>query len=119
MATHFGLYPFLQKLYVYGPYQGPIFQATVPTILRQLDAGKVKRADTTNGFAVLPKRWLVQRSIAWLNRCRRLPNIGRASTERPSRSWILPPSAKTLPQYNRDEERRFIHWHAQHADRAK
>jgi transposase len=25
-----------------------------------------------HGFAVLPKRWIVERSIAWLNRCRRL-----------------------------------------------
>ena len=24
------------------------------------------------GFVVLPKRWIVERSIAWLNRCRRL-----------------------------------------------
>ena len=26
----------------------------------------------TSGFAVLPKRWIVERTIAWLNRCRRL-----------------------------------------------
>jgi transposase len=24
------------------------------------------------GFVVLPKRWIVERTIAWLNRCRRL-----------------------------------------------
>jgi transposase len=24
------------------------------------------------GFVVLPRRWVVERSIAWLNRCRRL-----------------------------------------------
>ena len=24
------------------------------------------------GFVILPKRWIVERSIAWLNRCRRL-----------------------------------------------
>ena len=32
----------------------------------------VKRADHAKGFVVEPKRWIVQRSIAWLNRCRRL-----------------------------------------------
>jgi transposase len=26
----------------------------------------------TNGFVVLPKRWIVERTLAWLNRCRRL-----------------------------------------------
>ena len=29
-------------------------------------------ADQAKGFVVLPKRWIVERTIAWLNRCRRL-----------------------------------------------
>lgn len=32
----------------------------------------VKRPDAAKGFTVLPKRWLVERTFAWLNRCRRL-----------------------------------------------
>jgi transposase len=32
----------------------------------------VKRSDRAKGFVVEPKRWIVERSIAWLNRCRRL-----------------------------------------------
>jgi len=32
----------------------------------------VKRSDQVSGFVVLPKRWIVERTIAWLNRCRRL-----------------------------------------------
>ena len=32
----------------------------------------VKRSDHAKGFVVLPKRWIVERTIAWLNRCRRL-----------------------------------------------
>lgn len=32
----------------------------------------IKRCDAAQGFVVLPKRWIVERSIAWLNRCRRL-----------------------------------------------
>ena len=28
--------------------------------------------DDVKGFKVLPKRWIVERTIAWLNRCRRL-----------------------------------------------
>ncbi len=31
----------------------------------------VKRSDTAKGFEVLPKRWIVERTIAWINRCRR------------------------------------------------
>src|SRR5258707_8231598 len=37
-----------------------------------LDVEIVKRSDRVSGFVVLPKRWIVERSIAWLNRCRRL-----------------------------------------------
>jgi hypothetical protein len=29
-------------------------------------------SDQISGFAVFPKRWIVERTIAWLNRCRRL-----------------------------------------------
>ncbi|MDQ2801397.1 MAG: transposase, partial [Pseudomonadota bacterium] len=32
----------------------------------------VKRSDTARGFVVLPRRWVVERTFAWLNRCRRL-----------------------------------------------
>ncbi len=31
----------------------------------------VRRCDQ-HRFVVLPKRWIVERTIAWLNRCRRL-----------------------------------------------
>jgi putative transposase len=32
----------------------------------------VKRSDDTKGFAVLPKRWIVERTFGWLGRYRRL-----------------------------------------------
>ncbi|MEU3921454.1 transposase [Streptomyces sp. NPDC029004] len=32
----------------------------------------VKRSDDVSGFVVLPKRWLVERTFAWLMRSRRL-----------------------------------------------
>ena len=72
MATLFGLYPFLLKLYADGGYQGAAFQAGVKRALHQVDVEIVKRSDKAKGFAVLPKRWIVERTIAWLNRCRRL-----------------------------------------------
>jgi transposase len=53
----------------------------------------VKRSDGTKGFAVLSKRWIVERTFAWLNRCRRLAKAGNASRRRPSLSSIWPPSA--------------------------
>ncbi len=71
MATLFGLYPCLRKLYADGGYQEPLFRAALGRILRNLHIDIVKRSDTASGFQVLPKRWIVERSIAWLNRCLR------------------------------------------------
>jgi transposase len=72
MATLFGLYPFLLKLYADGGYQGPQFRQAIAGIIAQLDVEIVKRSDAAKGFIVLPKRWVVERTLAWLGRCRRL-----------------------------------------------
>jgi putative transposase len=72
LSTLFGLFPFLEKLFADSAYQGPIFQAGLASILPNLKTEIVKRSDVAKGFVALPKRWIVERSIAWLNRCRRL-----------------------------------------------
>lgn len=72
MATLFGMYPFLLKLYADGGYQGPVFRAAVKKILAQVNIEIVKRSDHAKGFVVLPRRWVVERTFAWLGRCRRL-----------------------------------------------
>ena len=71
-AALFGLHPFLLKLYADGGYQGPVFQNAVKAVLAQVNVEIVKRSDQAKGFVVLPKRWVVERTFAWLNRCRRL-----------------------------------------------
>ena len=71
MASMFGLFPFLLKLYADSGYQGPKFQHGLSRVCRQVNVEIVKRSDATR-FVVLPKRWIVERTIAWLNRCRRL-----------------------------------------------
>jgi len=72
LSTLFGLFPFLEKLFADSAYQGPVFQAALASILPNLETEIVKRSDVAKGFVVLPKRWIVECSIAWLNRCRRL-----------------------------------------------
>lgn len=69
MATLFGLYPFLLKLYADGGYQGPRFQAGLRRAWRRIDVEIVKRSDqadavTAKYFTVLPKRWIVERTFA-------------------------------------------------------
>ena len=70
MTSLFGAYPFLLKLYADGGYQGAAFQAGMKKALKNIDVEIVKRSDQQKGFVVLPKRWVVERTFAWLNRCR-------------------------------------------------
>lgn len=65
-------FPLLAKLFADGAYQGPRFREALAEVLPQLSIEIVTRSDQVKGFVVLPKRWIVERTIAWLNRCRRL-----------------------------------------------
>ena len=98
MATLFGLYPFLLKLYADGGYQGPEFQAAMKRILPNLDVSIVKRSDKAKGFIVLPKRWIVERTIAWLNRCRRLAKDWE-NLARKARAFMLLSSIRITLDY--------------------
>ncbi len=49
----------------------------------------VKRSDrTVKGFVVLPKRWIVERTLGWLNRARRLAKDFEATIES-SKAWVM------------------------------
>ena len=54
MATLFGRFPFLTKLFADAAYQGPIFADTVARATPNLSIEIVKRSDTAHGFEVLP-----------------------------------------------------------------
>jgi transposase len=71
MGALFGLYPFLLKLGANSGYQGAKFRTGLQAVCGQLNIEIVWRCDRHN-FVVLPKRWIVKRTIAWLNRCRRI-----------------------------------------------
>src|SRR6516162_5483801 len=72
LATMKGLFPLLEKLFADSAYQGPLFAKALAQVLPRLETEIVKRSDHAKGFVQLPRRWIVERTIAWLNRCRRL-----------------------------------------------
>ena len=47
----------------------------------------VKRPRDSHHFQVLPRRWVVERTFAWLSRCRRLSKDYEALTET-TEAWI-------------------------------
>jgi putative transposase len=72
LSTLFGLFPFLKILFADSAYEGPIFHTALVSILPCMETEIIKRSDKAKGFVPLPKRWIVERTIGWLNRCRRL-----------------------------------------------
>ncbi len=47
----------------------------------------VRRSQDSHSFVVLPRRWVVERTLAWLGRCRRLSKDYEELTES-SEAWI-------------------------------
>jgi transposase len=88
MATLFGLYPFLLKLYADSGYQGPAFRWAMKRVMATVNVEIVKRSDQARGFVVLPRRWVVERTFAWLGRCRRLAKDWECLNQS-GRAWIL------------------------------
>jgi putative transposase len=80
-------FPKLQHIVADRVYRGPQLQAAVA------DCGPwtiqiVARPDNAKGFQPLPRRWVVERSFAWLGRCRRLAKDFEA-TIASATAWVL------------------------------
>ena len=56
-------------------------------VARRLVVEIVVRPEGSKGFRVLPRRWVVERTFAWLGRCRRLSKDYEALPET-SEAWI-------------------------------
>ena len=55
----------------------------------------IKRSDTAKGFEALPRRWVVERTFAWLGRCRRFAKDGETSLAS-STGWTLIASIRLM-----------------------
>jgi transposase len=64
------LFPFIERIFADAGYQGPALAAAIAKtgtwILEIVKRNELHR------FVVLPKRWIVERTLAWISRNRRL-----------------------------------------------
>ena len=64
------LFPFIERIFADAGYQGPkMAKVVAPTGCWLIEI--VKRGEA-HRFVVLPKRWIVERTFAWISNCRRL-----------------------------------------------
>jgi putative transposase len=60
----------LRRIWVDGAYRGHLLEWVILHCRFRLQP--VLRSDDQKGFVVLPRRWVVERTFAWLTQCRRL-----------------------------------------------
>lgn len=87
-------FPWLRHIFADGVYAGPKLAAALDKIGRwTLEI--VKRSDDMTGFKVLPRRWVVERTFAWLGRNRRLAKDFEA-TIASAEAWLMIASIQLL-----------------------
>jgi len=87
-------FPWLRHVFADGGYAGDK--------LRQALKGSgewvieiIRRSDRAKGFEVLPRRWVVERTFAWLGRCRRLAKDWETTIES-STAWAYVASIRLM-----------------------
>ena len=87
-------FPWLRHIFADGGYAGDKLRSA-------LDANGdwtieiIKRSGAAKGFEVLPRRWVVERTFAWLGRCRRLAKDWERSIESAT-AWTYIASIRTI-----------------------
>jgi transposase len=88
------LFPWLRHVFADGGYTGDKL-TTALARHGQWQIEIVKRSDRSTGFSVLPRRWVVERTFAWLNRNRRLAKDFEA-TVGSGEAWMYLASVQLL-----------------------
>ena len=80
-------FPWLRHVFADGGYAGPKLRGALARI-GDWKLQIVKRSDIAKGFELLPRRWVVERTFAWLGRCRRLAKDWEKSIAS-AQAWIF------------------------------
>jgi len=81
------LHPWLRHVFADGGYAGDKLRSALVG-LGSWTVQIIKRSDTAQGFEILPRHWVVERTFAWLGRCRRLAKDVETTIES-SKAWTL------------------------------
>lgn len=87
-------FPWLRHVFADGGYAGEKLRAALEGH-GNWTIEIIKRSDTARGFEVLPRRWIVERTFAWLGRCRRLAKDWEKSIES-SAAWTFIASIRLM-----------------------
>ena len=90
----YDLFPWLRHLFADGAYAGQKLRDTLAK-LGNWTVEIVRRSDHAAGFEIIPRRWVVERTFAWLNRNRRLAKDFEASIAS-AKAWLLIASVQLL-----------------------
>ncbi len=90
-------YPTLELVYADGGYSGDKLKTAVEAFNGPV-IEVVKRPNGANGFVVIARRWVVERTFAWLGRCRRLAKDWETSIAS-AEAWILLASIRRMTRY--------------------
>ena len=88
-------FPWLRHVFADGGYAGAKLADRPRRATARWTLEIVKRSDTAKGFELLPRRWVVERTLAWLNRNRRLAKDFEALIETAA-AWLMLASVKLL-----------------------
>jgi transposase len=89
-------FPWLRHVFADGGYAGPKLRDAMARH-GSWTIEIIRRSDTAKGFEILPRRWVVERTFAWLGRCRRLAKDWETSVSS-SIAWALIASIRMLTQ---------------------
>jgi transposase len=94
LASVRSLYPWLRHVFADSAYAGEKLKGALEN-LGTWTVEIVKRSDAAKGFVLLPRRWVVERTLAWLSRNRRLAKDFEANIESAT-AWLYIASVKLM-----------------------
>lgn len=87
-------FPYIKRIFADGGYAGEKLEEALAKVSGPV-IEIVKRPENARGFVLVARRWVVERTLAWVNRCRRLAKDWEV-TIASSEAWLIIASIRQL-----------------------